>query len=130
MAELIQQRRVDDLAYQDGEEIDAAETIEFGLDGDRYTVDLAEANATRLRSFLEEFIAVAKPLRRQRGTSTPKAKRDETQVIRAWAREKGIQISDRGRIPNEVRKMYEEDPENAVAQEEEQDQELEAVAVG
>jgi hypothetical protein len=43
--------------------------------------------------------------RRRPGRSA--AGRDQTAGIRAWAKDKGIQVNDRGRIPASVVKEYE-----------------------
>jgi hypothetical protein len=104
MASLITEHRVDDLHYQhEGEKVVADETVSFGLDGKTYKVDLTAQNAKTLREMLEPYITVATEERliRQRPT------RDEMRAMRDWGRQHGWQLSDRGRIPSEVRKAYE-----------------------
>ena len=51
MAQQMTVRFVDDL---DGSE--ASGTVDFGLDGRRYEIDLSEANAARLREALAPFV--------------------------------------------------------------------------
>lgn len=93
---------VDDL---DGQT--ATETVEFGLDGKHYEIDLSAQNATRLRARLADYVAAARrdrdrPARGRRpgtGTRPVGADREQNQAIRAWARGRGWTISDRGRIP-------------------------------
>ena len=111
MAQQVNVKFVDDL---DGS--DAAGTVSFGLDGRAYEIDLSDDNAARLRDSLAAFIAAA---RKSAGASatggrrTPKMSqtsgprsqpldREQTAAIRAWARQNGHQISDRGRIPKTV----------------------------
>jgi hypothetical protein len=47
---------------------DAARTVEFGLDGVSYMIDLSQKNAGKLRKSLEPYLAVAAALP-GRGTS-------------------------------------------------------------
>jgi hypothetical protein len=87
----------------------ADQTVRFGLGAAQYEIDLNAANADRFRAHLAPFIDHArKPARGQRlrpGRSSA-ARRDSADV-RAWAREHGIEISERGRIPTSVTAQYE-----------------------
>ena len=112
MAQKVMVTLVDDL---DGSE--AEETIEFGLDGAFYEIDLSEDNAERLRDTLSDYVGHA---RRQAGgrkrvagrvaagrpPRTASADREQNQAIREWARKQGMNVSDRGRIPKEVTDAY------------------------
>lgn len=85
----------------------AEESVTFGLDGVEYTIDLSSDNAGRLREALEEYIEHSRRVggRKQRGTkAVPAAGGDkaQNQAIREWARNHGHQVSDRGRIPQEL----------------------------
>ena len=100
---------IDDL---DGGEAD--ETVTFALDGVEYAIDLSKGNAERLRESLADFVAKArraggrKP-RQGTGKSTVKATdKAEAQRIRDWARAQGHQISDRGRIPQNLVVQFQE----------------------
>jgi hypothetical protein len=102
---------VDDL---DGS--DAAGTVSFGLDGRVYEIDLSDDNAARLRDSLALFIAVARKSGRSTTTGSRRAQkmtassgprrqaldREQTAAIRAWARQNGYQVSNRGRISKTV----------------------------
>jgi hypothetical protein len=92
----------------------AEETVRFGLDGAQYEIDLSEENASRLRDALRPFIAKA---RRAQVKQTPKQARPggartggrsnpDTAAIRQWARDNGHQVSDRGRIHQDIQKAY------------------------
>src|SRR5882724_7178511 len=91
----------------DGGEADR--TVEFGLDGVNYTIDLSEKNAGKLRKSLDPFLSaatrvgrsggVASTARRSAPASTGRASRDENQAIREWANKNGHPVSERGRIP-------------------------------
>ena len=122
MAQIREVRLVDDL---DGEAAD--ETVEFGIDGRNYEIDLSKENAGRLRDALADFVSAARRAGgRRRSTSStssagtgsasggagsaPKGRtaidREQNQAIRDWARKRGMKVSDRGRIPAEVLEAY------------------------
>jgi len=90
--------------------------VSFGLDGKTYEIDLSDDNAAKLRDSLAVFVGAARKsggsmaTARRRGqkmtaTSAPRPEsvdRDQTAAIRAWARQNGHQVSDRGRISKTV----------------------------
>lgn len=86
----------------------ADESVTFGLDGVEYTIDLSASNADRLRKALEEYIDHSRRVggRKQRGAGKVVAPgggdKAQNQAIREWARNHGHQVSDRGRIPQEL----------------------------
>jgi nucleoid-associated protein Lsr2 len=120
MAQKVQVILVDDF---DGGE--AAETVSFALDGVSYEIDVSEKNATALRDALAPWVGHARRVGgrssggrarssssggggggggRSRGSS---AGRHDLSDVRAWARENGYQVSDRGRVSSEVIAAYE-----------------------
>ena len=111
MAQIKEVRLVDDLT---GDAAD--ETIEFGLDGRNYEIDLTNDNAKKLRDVLADYVAAARraasgPVRRRGGSSSsaarrPSVDREQNQAIREWARKRGMKVSDRGRIPADVLEAY------------------------
>ena len=86
----------------------AQETVRFGFGGAHYEIDLNKKNAKAFRKQLAPFIEHARktgaePRRRMmRAPST----RQRSSGIRAWAKQQGIPISDRGRIPASVVAQY------------------------
>lgn len=97
----------------------AEETVEFGIDGVSYEIDLSADNAVSLRDALAGFVAHARKAgggrrrgggqqRRSSGSSSGRAAvdREQNQAIREWARKNGMNVSDRGRIPAEVLEAY------------------------
>lgn len=86
----------------------AQETVRFGLGLAEYEIDLNAANASRFRAQLAPFADHARKLGRgQPGRpARPSARRNSAEV-RAWAREHGMEISERGRIPASVTEQYE-----------------------
>ena len=97
MAQKVLVSLVDDL---DGGQAD--ETVEFGLDGKHYEIDLSDTNANALRSALTEFVAAARrstTARRGRARSgavvaaPASVDREQNQAIREWARARGRTLS-------------------------------------
>lgn len=84
----------------------AAETVKFGLDGASYEIDLSTKNAAALRKALAPYTASARKVSgRSRRGSAGKGTADAA-TIRAWANDHGYEVSNRGRIPAEVREAY------------------------
>jgi hypothetical protein len=109
MAQKVNVQLVDDL---DGST--AESTVEFGLDGVHYAIDLSSDNSAQLRDAVAAYVARAKRTggRKRRGgrpsdtTGASRADRKRTQAIREWAREQGMDVSDRGRIPADLVQAY------------------------
>ena len=87
----------------------ATETVQFSLGGREYEIDLNAQNASRFRGQLAPFIDHARPVgASQRGRPVRStASRQRSAAIRAWAKERGMALSDRGRIPASVVEQYE-----------------------
>lgn len=105
MAQRVQVILVDDI---DGGE--ATETVEFGLDGVTYEIDLSDEHAADLRDGLAKWIGHARRSggrrqTRRRGAGAPLRGNDLAKV-REWGRENGYKVSDRGRIPQDVQDAY------------------------
>jgi Lsr2 len=86
----------------------ADETVRFGLGGADYEIDLSKKNAAAFRRQLAPFIDHARragrgPRRRPGRTASS---RERSADIRAWAKDQGITVSDRGRIPASVAEQY------------------------
>lgn len=104
MAQKIHVTLVDDI-----DQSPAAENVTFGLDGINYEIDLSAEHAAALRESLAVYIAAGRRVggRVVRGRSpvTPKSKSDVGE-IRAWARENGYDVHERGRIQADIRAAY------------------------
>lgn len=110
--------------FDDLDETEADETVEFGIDGTTYEIDLSDANASKLRDELADYVAHARKVsgRRRSGgarsAAAPAAAsvrkgggrasvdREQNQAIREWARKNDFTVSERGRIPSEVSEAY------------------------
>lgn len=110
---------VDDLDGTKG-----SETIQFGIDGQHFEIDLNAKNAKALRKVLADFTAAARPVRSSaiaadkpsssaRGkrtsakASTGRSSSEITSAIRSWANDNGFEVAARGRISADVRAQYE-----------------------
>ncbi len=110
MTRKVQVQLLDDI---DGGRAD--ETVSFALDGASYEIDLSAKHAEKLRGSLAKFIAKSRRVgrghlvstRRPRGGGTPaRSSREQNQAVRDWAKSKGIDVSDRGRIAAGIVQRY------------------------
>jgi hypothetical protein len=110
MARQIIQRLIDDI---DGG--DADETVRFALDGVQYEIDLSKKNAAKMRNAIAPYMGAGAKVgrggvvvgpRAARGRGSATTDREQNKAIRAWAKKAGRDISDRGRIPQEIVDEY------------------------
>lgn len=99
---------VDGSVIKDGQ----GESIEFGIGGNQYRIDLNLKHANELHEQLAFWIEHAEKIsgRRTRkggGAAAPVRGKVDLQDIRAWARENGHEVSARGRISQDVQAAYE-----------------------
>ena len=86
----------------------ADETVRFAFGGADYEIDLNKKNAAAFRKKLAPFVEHA----RKAGRAQPRragrtaASRQRSGDIRVWAKDHGIAVSDRGRIPASVVEQY------------------------
>jgi nucleoid-associated protein Lsr2 len=97
MAKRVIHELVDDINGQP-----ADESITFGLDGVQYEIDLTSKNAAKLRDTLAPFVAAGTKL----GRTAARSDREVNQAIRDWAKSNNIEVSDRGRIKQEIVDRY------------------------
>lgn len=87
----------------------AAETVRFSLDGVSYEIDLSNANAEKLRTTFAPWIGSSRRTGGRKSQGRPVSRgASNANAIRIWAREKGYEVSDRGRVSAEIRKAYED----------------------
>lgn len=111
MAKRVIHELIDDI---DGKAAD--ESITFGLDGVQYQIDLSKKNAQRLREAIAPFVTAGNKLGRgvvagrsaaaSQGRGSSRGDRDQNRAIREWAQSKGLDVSDRGRIKQEIVDRY------------------------
>lgn len=93
---------VDDL---DGSEAD--QTVTFSLNGTSYEIDVNQTHADDLATKLEPFIQAGRKVGKGRASQANSSTTNAT-AIRTWARENGFEVSDRGRVPKDVARAYEQ----------------------
>lgn len=103
MAQRVTVEMTDDI---DGTE--AAETIAFRVDGTAYEIDLSKKNAAKLRQDFDRYIEHARRTTRGRRPGRSQRDRHRSSAVREWAKQQGIEVSERGRIPASVVSQYEE----------------------
>ena len=106
MARKVQMILLDDI---DGGE--AKRTATFALDGKAYEIDLNEANLDRLVEALAPFVEKARKAGaapRRQGARRPSTGGGDASAVRTWARENGFEVSDRGRVPKEIRDAFDQ----------------------
>lgn len=98
------------------------EPVKFSIDGVAYEIDLSESNQDKLRAALEPFRSKATRVGRVAGGGAghrptivsgsgarASGDKDRNRAIREWAESKGIKVSDRGRIRQEIVDQYNDD---------------------
>jgi len=86
----------------------ADETVRFAFAGADYEIDLSKKNAATFRQQLAPFVEHARKAGRAqaRRPARTAASRQRSGDIRAWAKDHGIAVSERGRIPASVVEQY------------------------
>lgn len=84
----------------------AEETVTFALDGKEYEIDLNAKNAGKLRDALAPYVGHARRAASRRRGGRGAASGPSPADIRAWARDNGFDVPDRGRVSSEVREAY------------------------
>jgi hypothetical protein len=108
MAQKVLVQLVDDL---DGTTSESVSTVQFGLDGVTYEIDLTDSNADRLRGLFADYVNSGRRTggRIKRGTASRNgAANNDASQIREWAQANGIELAARGRIPAHVAESYRE----------------------
>ena len=101
MAQRVQTLFIDDL---DGSEAEG--TIQFGLDGTSYEIDLNTKHAEALRKSLARYVKASRKISATRHITRTSRSSGPNGVnnseVREWARSQGIDVKERGRIPAEL----------------------------
>jgi hypothetical protein len=88
---------------------DGGQTVTFTFQKVQYEIDLNKQNAQRLQDALAPYIAAGRRVAGRAGSIRTTSKSDpaQLQTIRRWAKDRGMKVSDRGRISAEVLAAYE-----------------------
>jgi nucleoid-associated protein Lsr2 len=105
MAQKVETLFVDDI---DGSA--AQDTIQFGLDGTRYEIDLNADHVRELRAIFSRYSQAGRKVTGASRRGSParrKASADGAATdVRNWAKAHGIKVKDRGRVPADVLAQY------------------------
>jgi hypothetical protein len=103
-------QRVEVVLVDDLDGGSADETVQFGLDGVSYEIDLNAENAAALRDAVAVYVGHGRRVGGRRATGRASSRRSsgssETAQIRAWAKESGLAVNERGRIPADIVAQY------------------------
>ena len=103
-------QKVNIILVDDIDGSDATETVAFGVDGTSYEIDLNDEHANALREALAPYVGHARKVggRRSRTTASKPAPAaaHTAKEVREWARDNGLDVPERGRIPASVREAF------------------------
>ena len=87
-----------------------AETYRFTWQGTDYEIDLSAKNFKALDKVLQPYIKAATKVSKRasgrRSSAKASSSRRDFSAVRSWARSKGIDVSERGRVPRTVIEQY------------------------
>lgn len=86
-------------------EADDVQTIKFSWEGKDYLIDLSPKNADLMEKQIQPWVDVATEVKETKRKPTPK-RRNDLDKVREWAREQGMEVSDRGRVPIKILEAY------------------------
>ena len=102
--------RVSDLS---GEELgEGGQTVNFSIGSDQYTIDLSDKETEKFYDALKKYTDVAtktggRGVRGSRRSSGGSGRsKEELADIRAWAQQNGYEVSERGRVRQEILDAY------------------------
>ena len=95
---------------------EGVEHYTFNWLGTDYEIDLAPKSAKKLidvmNLYTDKATRVSKSRSagsdRGRGSASPRPSKEELQAVRSWAREQGLEVSDRGRVSSAVKEAYDQ----------------------
>lgn len=87
-------------------EADDVQTIKFAWEGKPLRLDLTEENADKLEEVMKPYLDAATLVTSSEIKKTPKPRRTDLDKVRSWARENGMEVSDRGRVPIKILDAY------------------------
>ena len=104
LTRVLVERLVDDLD-------NVTETLDFSYRGVDYQIDLSARNARALDKLLAPYLEVSRrsgkrSATRRRPVVKAVSHAPDAKVVRAWAKNQGIEVSDRGRVAANVMNRY------------------------
>jgi len=90
-----------------------ASEVRFAYEGTEYAIDLSNKNRKALEKALRPYVEAGTKVSGRRSVATRPARPKNSgnsavdlAAVRAWAKENGHQVSDRGRLPKAVLDAY------------------------
>jgi hypothetical protein len=117
MADIVTRQRVDDL---DPSITEGVERYRFSWGGHDLEIDLGPKSAKKLQDAMDLYVPkarrvevdttpdpVPKSVRRRQAVSPSGGEsKEQLQAMRVWARDAGLEVSDRGRISAKIREAF------------------------
>jgi len=108
MAQKVEVTLIDDL---DGGKADSV--VRFSLEGKNFEIDLSTANAEKFRASMARYVEAARKTGSVRGAGrAARTKASDTgpstAEVREWAKSRGIQVPDRGRLSKDLMVQFHE----------------------
>lgn len=104
-------RQVQVLLVDDLDQSTADRNVAFSLEGEHYEIDLSNANIDKLYAALEPYTQAARKVKSGRSKARSAAREgssaSKSAVVREWARARGMKVSERGRVSQEILEAYE-----------------------
>lgn len=91
---------------------EAVDTFRFGWDFFNYEIDVCQQHADEVSEFMERMVQSGRrlgaPAKSVEVEGPPPLAREQvsTLEVRTWAKKNGIEVSERGRIPDELFERY------------------------
>jgi hypothetical protein len=104
--DLVMAKTVNVIVTDDLDGSEGAKAVLFSFQGASYEIDLSPGNEAKLAESLAPYIKAARKAGGPRRAPRTAAVRQDRAAIRAWARDQGIAVSERGRISSDIIAKY------------------------
>ena len=81
---------------------DEGQTVKFSWNNKNYEIDLCQKDADKMSNSINTYAEAARRLATSGKAYRNVATGPDPRAVRAWAKTKGIEVSDRGRVPAEL----------------------------
>lgn len=102
VTQLISDLTGDDIAEGKGQ------TIEFAYRGASYSIDLTDKEAAGFDKSIAMYVDHATKLGGRKRPTATSSRGYSPKEVRGWAKDQGIEVPERGRIPADVLKQYQQ----------------------
>lgn len=90
---------------------DDVKTAKFAWEGVSYTIDLSRKNYEAFEAAIGQYVAAgtregSAARSTSRRSAAPRSGKEDLSAIRAWGKENGFKVNDRGRVSAELKDAY------------------------